>query len=542
MDLLHLLVDNQILALVTIMAIGLVIGRIKIGNFRLGVAAVLFVGLAFATVEPQITLPPLLYILGLSLFVYTIGLEAAPGFFQSIKTTGLRLNVFALIMILVITFVSFGLIKLWGIAQPQGVGLFTGAMTNTPAMAAVVDALPSFLPDADKATLEMPVVAYSLTYPIGVLGVILSVAILSKIFKIDHDKEAEDAGVALQKLETHRIKVTKENLPSVTSMPFRFNLEIIVSRIEHNGKLFLPEPHDTVEPGDIISVVGTAEEVDKAAKLIGEPLPGDHPVHDENLDFRRIFVSSSSIAGKSIRQLQPRLQGVLITRVRRGDMDFVARPDTVLQLGDRVRVVADHEHIDIATKLFGDSYKGISDFNLLPLLIGMTLGLLVGLIEIPLPGGASLKLGSAGGPLLAALILGAVGRTGPFVWQVPFGANLALRQLGITIFLAGIGTTAGAGFAKALQDPTSLTVIGIGAVVTVLFSLMTLIIGYKILKIPFGQVAGMIAGMQTHPAVLTYVSDHTKNELPANGYTTVYPMSMVAKILCAQLLLFLLFL
>ena len=524
MDLLHLLVDNQILALVTIMAIGLVIGRIKIGNFRLGVAAVLFVGLAFATVEPQITLPPLLYILGLSLFVYTIGLEAAPGFFQSIKTTGLRLNVFALIMILVITFVSFGLIKLWGIAQPQGVGLFTGAMTNTPAMAAVVDALPSFLPDADKATLEMPVVAYSLTYPIGVLGVILSVAILSKIFKIDHDKEAEDAGVALQKLETHRIKVTKENLPSVTSMPFRFNLEIIVSRIEHNGKLFLPEPHDTVEPGDIISVVGTAEEVDKAAELIGEPLPGDHPVHDENLDFRRIFVSSSSIAGKSIRQLQPRLQGVLITRVRRGDMDFVAR------------------HIDIATKLFGDSYKGISDFNLLPLLIGMTLGLLVGLIEIPLPGGASLKLGSAGGPLLAALILGAVGRTGPFVWQVPFGANLALRQLGITIFLAGIGTTAGAGFAKALQDPTSLTVIGIGAIVTVLFSLMTLIIGYKILKIPFGQVSGMIAGMQTHPAVLTYVSDHTKNELPANGYTTVYPMSMVAKILCAQLLLFLLFL
>ena len=135
-----------------------------------------------------------------------------------------------------------------------------------------------------------------------------------------------------------------------------------------------------------------------------------------------------------------------------------------------------------------------------------------------------------------------MGRTGPFVWQVPFGANLALRQLGITIFLAGIGTTAGAGFAKALQDPTSLTVIAIGAVVTVLFSLMTLIIGYKVLKIPFGQVAGMISGMQTHPAVLTYVSDHTKNELPANGYTTVYPMSMVAKILCAQLLLFLLFL
>lgn len=402
----HFLVENEILALVTIMAIGLIIGRIKIGNFRLGVAAVLFVGLAFTTIEPDITLPPLTYILGLSLFVYTIGLEAAPGFFQSIRTTGLRLNIFALVMIVSITLVTFGLVKLWGLTGPQGAGLFTGAMTNTPAMAAVVDALPSFLPGADSATLEMPVVAYSLTYPIGVLGVILSIALLSKVFKIDHDKEAEDAGVALQKLETHRIKVTKENLPSVTSMPHRFGLDIIVSRIEHNGELFLPEPHDKVDPGDIVSVVGTAEELEKAAVEIGEVLPGD-PTHDDRLDFRRIFVSSSSIVGKPLRVLRPRLQGVLVTRVRRGDMDFVATPDTVLQLGDRVRVVADHEHIDIATKVFGDSYKGISDFNLLPMLGGMLLGLIIGLIEIPLPGGAALKLGNAGGPLLVALVLGA---------------------------------------------------------------------------------------------------------------------------------------
>ena len=209
-------------------------------------------------------------------------------------------------------------------------------------------------------------------------------------------------------------------------------------------------------------------------------------------------------------------------------------------MGIAFGVVAEHDRLDRATRLFGDSYKRISDFNLLPLLAGLALGVVVGMIPIPLPGSTALKLGNAGGPLLVALILGAKGRTGPIVWQVPYGANLALRQFGITVFLAGIGTTAGAGFGKALQDPASLTIIGTGAVLTFLVSLLTLIVGHKLMKIPFGQVSGMIAGMQTHPAVLSYVSDQTKNELPSMGYTTVYPLSMVTKIICAQVLLFLL--
>lgn len=540
MDSVQLLVENQLLALITIMAIGLLVGRIKIFGFQLGVAAVLFVGLAFATIEPEITLPPIVYIVGLSLFVYTIGLEAAPGFFASIRTTGMRLNIFGFVTILVMTLMAFGLMKFFNISAPSGAGLLTGAFTNTPAMAAVVDALPSFVEEPTSEILELPVVAYSLTYPLGVLGVILSVAFLSRIFKINHDKEAEDAGVAPHPLHTRRVKVTQKNLPSVNNIPVQFDLEVIVSRIEHRGELFLPEVGDRVEPGDIISVVGTEEELDKAVALIGETLPGD-PTHDDRLDYRRIFVSSNTLVGIPLRKLRGTMQGLLVTRVRRGDQDIVATPDTVLQLGDRVRVVAHHENIDRATRLFGDSYKKISDFNLLPLLLGLFAGILIGLIAIPLPGGASLKLGSAGGPLIVSLILGSLGRTGPIVWQVPFGANLALRQLGITLFLAGIGTTAGSGFGEALKDPQSLLIIGIGAIITVVFSCLILIIGHKVLKIPFGQAAGMIAGLQTHPAVLSYVSDHTKNELPAMGYTTVYPMAMVAKIICAQLLLFLLF-
>lgn len=525
------------------MSLGLLIGRIKIAGFRLGVAAVLFVGLGFATLEPDITLPSIVFIIGLSMFVYTIGLEAGPGFFESLRTTGIRHNIFGLLMVVVITGVSYVLIKAFNIDSPSGAGMFTGALTNTPAMAAVVDTLPALIgSDSDtKAQLELPVVAYSLAYPIGVLGVIISVAVLAKVFRIDHDQEARDAGVAIQELLTRRIRVTKEGLPSVTTMPHRFDLEIIISRIEHSGKLFLPEPGDHVDPGDIISVVGTEEEVNKAQELIGEFLPGD-PTHDEGLDYRRIFVSTTEMVGIPLRKLRPRLDHMLVTRVRRGDADMVATPDTILQLGDRVRVVAPHESIDRATRLFGDSYKRISDINLLPLLLGMSVGVLIGMIPIPLPGGTALKLGSAGGPLVVSLILGAIGRTGPIVWQVPYGANLALRQLGITLFLAGIGTTAGAGFGKALADPRSLTILAVGAAITMIFSLLTLIIGYKFMKIPFGQVSGILAGMQTHPAVLSYVSDQTKNELPSIGYTTVYPMAMVAKIVSAQVLLFLLFL
>lgn len=535
--------ENKLLALLVIMSLGLLLGRIKIAGFRLGVAAVLFVGLGFATLEPDITLPSIVFIIGLSMFVYTIGLEAGPGFFESLRTTGIRHNVFGLAMIVIITIVSYALVKAFTIDSPSGAGMFTGALTNTPAMAAVVDTLPSLIgEDVDtKAQLELPVVAYSLAYPIGVLGVIVSVAVLAKVFRIDHDQEARDAGVAIQELLTRRIRVTKEGLPSVTTMPLRFDLEIIISRIEHNGKLFLPEAGDHVDPGDIVSVVGTEEEVAKAQKLIGEFLPGD-PTHDDGLDYRRIFVSTTEMVGIPLRKLRPRLDHMLVTRVRRGDADMVATPDTILQLGDRVRVVAPHESIDRATRLFGDSYKRISDINLLPLLLGLSVGVLIGMIPIPLPGGTALKLGSAGGPLIVSLILGAIGRTGPVVWQVPYGANLALRQLGITLFLAGIGTTAGAGFGKALADPRSLTILAVGAAVTMIFSLLTLITGYKVMKIPFGQVAGILAGLQTHPAVLSYVSDQTKNELPSIGYTTVYPMAMVAKIVSAQVLLFLLFL
>ena len=537
-DAVQILVENQLLALLVIMGVGLALGQIRVFGFKLGVAAVLFVGLGLATVEPDIQLPPLIYIVGLALFVYTIGLESGPEFFASLRSTGIRHNLFGLAILVIVAIEALALIMLFPIDNVEGAGTFTGALTNTPAMAAVVDALPTVISDDAElqSKLEMPVIGYSLAYPIGVLGVIASIAIMAKVFRVNHEQEALAAGVAALPLHTRRVKVTKAGLPSVTDMPVVFGLDIIVARIEHKGRLFIAAEGDTVDVGDVVSVVGTEEDIAAAEGHIGELLEGD-PTQDGRLDFRRIFVSSTSVVGVPLSELHEKMDGMLITRIRRGDLDMIASPEMKLELGDRVRVVAAPDQIDTATKFFGDSYKKLSDVNLLPMVLGLLLGLLVGMIPIPIPGGVTLTLGSAGGPLVVALVLGALGRTGPLVWPIPYSANLAFRQIGLALFLAGIGTTAGAGFKEALEDPSSLMVLGLAAIIALSSALLTLIIGHKVLKIPFGQTAGILAGLQTHPAVLTYINDQAKNELPAMGYTTVYPMAMIAKIILAQILL-----
>ncbi|MEJ5998545.1 aspartate:alanine exchanger family transporter [Corynebacterium sp. H130] len=536
----QIFVENQLLALVVIMALGLLLGRIRIGSFKLGVAAVLFVGLAFATIEPAVTLPPIVYIIGLSIFVYTIGLEAGPDFFHSLRTTGTKANLFAIGMITATTVLAWGVVKLAGMHPATATGMFTGALTNTPAMAAAKESLPALFDAAELQTVsDLPVVAYSLAYPLGVLVVILTIGIAGKLFRIDHDEEARAAGVAVQELITQRIRVDHDELPAITNIPYILNLEVIVSRRERDGELHVPDHGDRAHPGDVLSLVGTAEEIARAVPLIGTALDGD-PTHDDGLDYRRIFVSNPDVVGIPLEKLRPKMSDMLITRIRRGDDDMVATPDMILHLGDRVRVVTSASKLDKATKFFGDSYKSVSEINFIPLLIGLTLGVLVGMASIPLPGGMTLKLGNAGGPLIVALLLGALGRTGGVVWQTPYSALKILQSLGLTLFLAGIGTTAGSGFAKAMSDPASLTVIGIGALITFFISAATLIVGYVFLKLPFGIVSGILAGVQTHPAVLSYASDQTRNELPAMGYTSVYPIAMVAKIIAAQILLFVL--
>ena len=303
------------------------------------------------------------------------------------------------------------------------------------------------------------------------------------------------------------------------------------------SKMQIASIYDTISAGMIVCVTGTQEVLDAATEYLGEESAIDLAYYDVTSGLRRMFVSNPSVVGVRLGDLGLQSKyGILITRIRRGDKDMVATDDSRLELGDRVRVVTNKENLGRAARIVGDSYKSLSEIDILTFSVGIALGLLVGKIPFPIPGGGVLELGSAGGPLIVGLILGALGRTGPIVWRSPYSSNLTIRQLGITFFLAGIGANAGGDFLKAIKNPSSLTIIAVGAVLTFVLTSLTLIIVYKGFKLPYGTAMGVAAGLFTQPATLGYANDQTNNELPNTGYSTVFPMAMIAKIIVAQVL------
>jgi putative transport protein len=290
--------------------------------------------------------------------------------------------------------------------------------------------------------------------------------------------------------------------------------------------------------GDLLTAVGTAEALDRVVQGLGEVSDERLEFDRTQLDYRRIFVSNPRVAGHRLRDLNlPQQFGAVVTRVRRGDVELLPHGDLVLELGDRVRVLTDRRHMPAVTQFFGDSYRALSEIDVLTFSLGLGLGLLVGLIPLPLPGGAVLRLGLAGGPLLVALALGAVGRTGSLVWSLPYSANLTLRQLGLVLFLAGVGTRSGYHFVATLQQDGGLAIFLAGAALTLLTALGLLWVGYRVLHIPLGALAGLLAGLQTQPAVLAFALEQTENDLPSLSYATVYPVATIAKIVLAQVLL-----
>lgn len=516
-----------------IIAVGYLIGHIRIAGFSLGVAAVLFVGLGLAAANNDIKLPAIVYQIGLVLFVYTIGLASGPSFVASLRSRGLGRNLLTLVVIVVAAVEMWLLARAFGLGADSGGGVFAGAVTNTPALAAVVDTLGSMGIDAD---LGAPVVGYSLAYPFGVLLPIGAIALMSRVWKVNHQQEAIDAGVAALPLETWTVNVTATHRPSVRDVEVLFDEQLIISRIVDGPQVQVPSDEHTIESGTHINIVGTTDILAKATAELGERIETDLDL--DRFNFRRIFVSNPDIVGVPLRKLQLREKhGFLLTRIRRGDIDMIPHANSVLELGDRVRVVTLREDMRTANKVLGDSYRRISEIDVLTFTIGIALGLLLGVVPIPFPGG-TLTLGVAGGPLVVALVLSYLRRTGPFVWVMPYQTNLTIRQFGIVLFLAGIGTTAGEGFSSAIRDPASLLVIAAAILVSLTVSIITLVVGYKVMKIPFGESVGILASVFTQPAHLAYANDAIGTELPNRGYTTVYPLAMIAKIIVAQALVF----
>lgn len=538
-----LLTKNPLLLLFITAAVGYAVGRIRIKGASLGVAAVLFVGLIIGSFHPDLKIPDFAFTFGLAVFVYTIGLSSGAGFFASFTRKGLRDNLFIAFMLLLAAALVYGAAGLFALKSTIAAGVFAGSLTNTPALAGVLDIIRT---NGAAAVVEVllnePVVGYSVSYPMGVLGPIFAILIMGALFRINYRKEAEKLksfNLVEQEIYNVTVRVTNREVVGKTLRELRAaqKLPVVFGRMQRGSTIMLADGDTRLESGDLVSLVGPPEDVDRVSALLGK-VDFTHLDFDRSkYDFRRMFVSHGDVVGRRIADLElPQKYDAIITRVRRGDVDFLASADTVLELGDRVRVVANRERMKEVSTLFGDSYKELSEIDLLSFGLGMSLGLLIGLIPIPLPGGVRISLGSAGGPLLVALVLGALRRTGPIVWTIPYSANLTMRQIGLIMLLATVGLKSGYTFVSTFTQSGGLTIMLVGATISLAIPLLTLLIGYKVLRIPFGMLTGMVASLHTQPAVLGFAVQQSGDESPNIGYSLVYPISMIGKIILAQVL------
>ncbi len=536
----ELFTTNPLLLLFTVMAMGYGLGEVRIRGFKLGVAAVLFVGLAFGALDPALEVPQFITFMGLAIFVYTIGLSSAPAFFASFRHNGFRDIYFATGTVVLSALLAYGIGTWFDFDPATTSGLYAGASTNTPALAGLLDAIQKNAPfDGQDAMSQQAVVGYSLAYPLGVLGVMLGLFLLQRLYKIDYAAESlrlQKAYPMGEKLLSRTFRVEHPDLAGRTIREFRREHPVGVAfgRMLHAGQTTLTTWDSQPERGDLIVLVGSEDAIAEAATFVGPAVEGQLN-HDRSIfDVRRIFVSNDAIAGKSIASLNLQEKfNVLITRVQRGDMDLLASGDTVLELGDRILLVAHRDDLSEVFRVFGNSYEALSRINLFSFGLGMTLGLLLGMVTFALPGGYTFSLGFAGGPLIVALLLGHLRRSGPIVWTLPYGANLTLRQLGLIFLLAGIGIRSGQTFYQTLQTDLGLKLFLAGGIIALLTTVATLIIGYRLLRIPFSFLGGMVG---SQPAVLDFAVEQAGNKYPTIGYTRMLPVVLIGKILAVQLL------
>lgn len=536
---LDLLAQNPLLLLFTVIGLGYLAGNINIFGFKLGVAAVLFVGIFFASLDSRLNLPEYIYIIGLVLFVYAIGLQSGHGFFASFRKRGLRSSIIAGLILLAGAAVTLMIKNILEIPASSAAGLFCGALTNTPALAAVVETTKNLSSDMSVTS---PVIAYGLAYPFGVFGVILWFFIFGRIFRGNREKEENEARKESERAAicSRTLKITNPAIAGKTvaeTLAHVRNPGFILSRIRKKaGRTELVRSGTVLELDDLIVAVGNTEAMERAQLILGEPAAENLAEGLDDIRYRRIFVSNKSVVGKPIRELPiTRELNAIITRLRRGDIDIVPKPDTILEMGDRIRVITQRDNMDRITRYFGDSLKSITETDYLSLSFGIVLGVFIGMIPIPLGNGLSFQLGFAGGPLVAGLVLGRIERTGPIIWEMPLNANLVLRQVGLVFFLAGIGTKAGGGFANIFRSG-GWELIAAGGIITTFVTITTILIGTLYMKLPMTAVMGMMSGIQTQPACLVYANQQTDTDLPNIWYTTVYPASMVAKIVLAQVI------
>lgn len=539
-DLAEMLSRHELLLFALVLLIGVPLGRVTVFGVRLGVAGVLFAGLALSALAAQegkpLQLATSLRDLGLVLFVYCIGLQSGPGFFSAWRERGVALNLAVIASLLVAAVTAALMGGALDLDQGHLAGVFAGALTNTPALAAVNERL------AGTPMSEAPAIGYSVAYPFGVLGAILALRLYARLNKRRLDRDMAQAQAAHEPLINGDFRVTNPALDgkALGELKVREQVGVMVSRIKRGAETFVPNKYTVIHLGDLVAVVGPASAVNAATQHFGEVSPDRLETERVDVDMRRILVSQRALVGKQIKDLDLGARfSAQVTRLRRADLDILPSPDMRLELGDRLRVVAPTSRMNEVTRFFGDSERALAQLDFVALALGLSLGLLVAQLTLPSPG-APLSLGLAGGPLLVALVLGRLGRTGPLVWQLPYESNTTLRELGLVIFLAGVGVSAGGRIAN-LPGGEALSMFGLGVVVTLTASFVMLTLVHRFAKTTIIGALGSTTGMQTQPASLAVAYDISgRAEDVWVTYAIAFPFAMIGKILIAQLLVTLL--
>jgi putative transport protein len=537
---------QSIFVLALVAAAGTVIGKIRIFTVGVGIAGVLFAGLIFGHFGVKIE-PEVMHFareLGLLIFVYTIGLQLGPSFIASLRRQGLKLNFLAALIVVGGVAVVLAIRHVLHLPMAAAVGIYSGAVTNTPGLGAAQEALRG-LPGLTPALSSMPGLAYAMAYPFGVVGIILSILGIRFFFRVVLSREEKEIAAQEQgnvvPLHTANLVVRNKNLDGLTLRKLSdiHNAKVTVSRIASAQKVRVASPDDTIKLGDTLLVVGFPEDVERLRVVIGEYSAEDLRAIPGPVTSDRILVTHREVIGKSLRELQlNEWFGVTVTRVERNGVELIPAQTLTLQIGDILTVVGEKENLEKTSTLLGNAPKELQHLDVLPMFVGIALGVILGSIPVMVPGlPAAAKLGLAGGPLIMAMLLSRIGKIGPLVWYMPPSSNLMLREVGIILFLSCVGLKAGDQFVETLVHGPGLMWMACGAVITVVPLILAGFIGRALLKINYLTLSGTMAGSMTDPPALAFANSMTDSNGPSLAYATVYPLTMLLRVVSAQLLI-----
>ena len=526
-------------------ALGLYLGRIKIFGISLGITFVFFAGILAGHLGIVVNKDMLYFAqsFGLILFVYALGLQVGPGFFSSLKKGGVAMNMMGLGVILLGLIMTVGLHWVTGVSLSNMVGLLCGAVTNTPALGAAQQALLQIDPANTKGVTDMAL-ACAVAYPLGVVGVILAIIILRALFadKKQKDlKEQRDTTTYVAEFHVSNPAIYEKSIKDVMKLTDK---HFVISRVWRNGKVSIPTSDTLLHEHDHLLIISVKSDVENIKVLFGEQenvdwnkADIDWNAIDSQLISRRIAVTRNRVNGVKLGSLRLRnLYGINITRVNRAGIDLLASPDLRLQIGDRLTIVGEANSVNTVGKILGDEIKRLNNPNLLAVFIGISLGMLLGALPITLPGMSTpVKLGIAGGPIIVGILMGAFGPRFHLTTYTTMSANLMLRQLGIIIYLAGLGIDSGVHFFETVFRAEGLLWIGLGFLLTIVPVLIVGFIASQFFKLDYAHNVGMLCGSMANPMALSYANTTVDGDEPSVSYATVYPLSMFIRVISAQL-------